>query len=101
MGYIREYCQECQKEHLKRTVCDEAARPVERVATRARVNLTAKQLREALEYANPDGADADEEETEIVIEWMPARTSVEGEHMAAGYYLWYAEYPEEGVIGPL
>lgn len=29
MGYIREYCQDCQKEHLKRTVCDEVARPVD------------------------------------------------------------------------
>lgn len=25
MGYVREYCQDCQKEHLKRTVCDDVS----------------------------------------------------------------------------
>lgn len=66
------------------------------------VTLTAAMLREALEYANPDYPDdKEQEETEVVIEWMPERTSVENEIMPAGYYLYYSDYPEEGVIGPL
>ena len=40
MGYIREYCQECQKEHMKRTVCDEVARPVDGLVMRAEIRNT-------------------------------------------------------------
>jgi len=66
------------------------------------VTLTAKQLREALEYANPDGPeDEDQQETEVVIEWMPNRTATDGTHMPKGYYRYYVDCPEEGVIGPL
>lgn len=65
-----------------------------------RITLNALQLREAAYWANPDLTE-DEDETEVCIEWMPKRTSTDGEEMEAGDYLYYAELPEEGVIGPL
>lgn len=72
------------------------------IMDRANITLTAKQLREALEYANPNGPEDEETEgTEVVIEWMPERISSDGDLMPAGLYLWYVDCPEEGVIGPL
>ena len=52
MGYTREYCQECQKEHLKRTVCDEVARPADTACYRSRLVA----LLEGLEVIKPDEA---------------------------------------------
>jgi len=74
---------------------------VERLRGRKTVTLTAGALREALELAAPDLSDPDQRASEVTIEWMPARRSTEGEHMPAGYYVYHAEYPEEGVMGPL
>lgn len=65
-----------------------------------RITLTAHQLREAAEFGSPDG-DPEQAETELTIQWMPERTSEDGEPLAAGFYAYYTEYPEEGVYGPL
>ena len=66
------------------------------------LTLTAKQLREALEFANPDGPDdVDQAETEVTITRRAAFTSTEGDDMPAGLYVHLTEYPEEGVYGPL
>jgi len=65
------------------------------------VLIMAKQLRNALELIILDDQDSGQEETEVVIEWMPSRTSDEGEHMPEGLYLWFVDCPEEGVSGPL
>ncbi len=64
------------------------------------ITLDALSLREAAYWANPDKSQ-DEDKTEVRIEWMPDKTSTDGESMAAGYYLYYVDCPEEGVIGPL
>ena len=64
--------------------------------------LNVKQLRDALDYANPDGPEAtDQLDTEISIDFFPERISVEGKPMPAGFYAWLTEYPDEGVYGPL
>ena len=66
------------------------------------LTLSAKQLREALEFANPDGAaDLDQVETEVTITQRAAFTSTEGDAMPAGLYVHLTEYPDEGVYGPL
>lgn len=74
------------------------------VATKPRYSITMSgtQLREALEFVNPDGpSDVDQAETEVTITEREAFTSSEGEAMPAGLYVHLAEYPEEGVYGPL
>lgn len=66
------------------------------------ITLTAKQLREALEFANPDGAeDAEQAETEVTITRRAAFKTTDGDDMPAGLYVHLTEYPEEGVYGPL
>ena len=66
------------------------------------ITLTPKQLRCALEFMNPDGPEAtDQQDSDYTIEWMPERTAADGEPMAAGYYVYATEYPGEGVYGPL
>ena len=64
------------------------------------ITITAKALREALEFCNPDGAeDADQMETEVTI-WMRETNDVsdEGEPLPRGLYCHLTEYPEEGCI---
>ena len=71
------------------------------------ITLNAKQMREVLTFVNPSGSDVNDEtvafelETPVTIEYMPERTSNEGENMPAGLYAYLTEYPEEGVHGPL
>lgn len=66
------------------------------------ITMTGKQLREALEFVNPDGADdVDQAESEVTITKREAFTSSEGEAMPAGLNVHLAEYPEEGALGPL
>lgn len=64
--------------------------------------LTARQLREALEFCNQDGPDdADQMDTEITLTEREAFVSSDGEQMPAGLYCHLTEYPEEGCYGPL
>lgn len=65
--------------------------------------LTAAQLRDALEFVNPDGPDnADQMETEVSFFFRENdETSNEGEPLPRGWYCYLAEYPEEGCYGPL
>jgi hypothetical protein len=66
------------------------------------LTLTAKQLREALVFVNPDGVDdANQAETEVTITRRMAFTSTDGDDMPAGLYVHLTEYPDEGVFGPL
>lgn len=66
------------------------------------LTMNAKQLREALEFANPDGpGDAEQAETEVTVTQRAAFTSSDGDDMPAGLYVHLTEYPEEGVYGPL
>lgn len=77
-----------------------AIRDREETARRDGITLNAKQLREAVYWANPDN-DPEQDETEVRIEWMPERTSADGERMAPGDYLYFIDCPEEGVLGPI
>ena len=56
------------------------------------VTLTCAQLREAFMFGALDKDDQEQLETEMTIQW-----SDEG-HSGAGYYCYYADYPEEGAI---
>ena len=72
----------------------------EEAEQRSTVRITAKALREALEFCNPDGPeDVDQMETEITI-WMREKDEVatDGEPMPRGLYCHLSEYPEEGCI---
>lgn len=64
------------------------------------ITITAKELREALEFVNPDGPeDADQMETEVTI-WFreKAEVSTDGDPLPRGLYCHLSEYPEEGCI---
>ena len=64
------------------------------------ITITAKQLREALEFCNPDGPEDDDQmETEVTI-WFREKDEVatDGEPMPRGLYCHLSEYPEEGCI---
>lgn len=61
------------------------------------ITLTAPQLRQALDFVNPDKGDADQQEDRLTIAWAKESTS-EGETRPAGLYAWFTEYPEEGAI---
>lgn len=65
--------------------------------------LSAAQLRDALEFVNPDGPDdADQLETELSFFYRPkAETSTDGDPLPSGWYCYITEYPEEGCYGPL
>jgi hypothetical protein len=66
------------------------------------ITLTAKQLREVLEFINPDGeADAAQLETSVTIEYAENIKYENGDNRPSGTYAWLTEYPEEGAIGPL
>ncbi len=63
------------------------------------ITLNGYQLKEALEFAWPDGdKDMDQGETELTIQHMPERVAVDGELMVAGMYAYYSEMPEEGCM---
>ena len=55
------------------------------------VTLTGEQLRMAYYFLCPD-RDAEQESQELVIQWF------EKAHSGAGYYAYYAEYPDEGAM---
>jgi hypothetical protein len=70
------------------------------------ITLTARALRDVLEFVNPDGpASADQLSIEVTIVHLEAdKTPVDEttkQHLSAGYYAWLAEHPEEGSYGPL
>lgn len=63
------------------------------------LTINAAQLKQAFELAAPDWeTDEDQRDTEVELQWLPERVSIESEPMEAGLYLWYTDYPEEGVI---
>lgn len=63
------------------------------------LTLTAHQLRNALQLANPDGALApDQLATQICLQHKLQVTDTDGEFAPAGLYCWLDEYPEEGSI---
>lgn len=63
------------------------------------ITLTGKQLRNALEFVNPDGvSDLDQLECEVTIRHFPDAIDGDGEAMPSGIYAYLAEYPEEGRV---
>lgn len=66
------------------------------------VTVSGKGLLELVEFACPDHeTDRDQQETEIVLLNREAFTSTDGEKMPRGVYAYLAEYPEEGLYGPI
>lgn len=60
--------------------------------------MNAHQLRNALDFVNPDGAnDTDQLESELTIQWRKEAV-FEGENYPAGLYANFTDYPEEGSI---
>jgi len=64
------------------------------------VTLSAKALREALEFVNPDGPqDADQVEAEVTIFFRDEDgVDTEGDPLPRGLYCYLSEHPEEGCI---
>lgn len=66
------------------------------------ITLTAGQLREILDFANPDGeSDHEQLKTSVTIGFKDDLVDENGDMAPAGIYAWITEYPEEGAIGPL
>lgn len=66
------------------------------------MTLSAKQLRDALKFCNPDEGGSDQMETEVTFFFREENEiSNEGDPMPRGVYCYLSEYPEEGCYGPL
>jgi len=65
--------------------------------------LTAAQLRDALEFCNPDGPeDTEQMETEVTFFYREQdEISTDGDPLPRGWYCYLTEYPDEGAYGPL
>jgi hypothetical protein len=65
--------------------------------------MNVKQLRDALDYINPDGTENEEQQEEELTFLIKKDNfiSEEGEKMNKGIYCFLTEYPEEGIYGPL
>lgn len=68
-----------------------------------RLVLNGHQLKDLLEFINPDGEDNLEQlDTEVAIMYRESfQEQDEGHVMPAGHYAYLVEYPEEGLYGPL
>ncbi|GKQ96004.1 ASCH/PUA domain-containing protein [Aeromonas hydrophila] len=66
------------------------------------ITINGKGLLELVDFTCPDHeTDLEQQETEIVLLNRGAFTSTDGEEMPAGVYAYLAEYPEEGLHGPI
>lgn len=66
------------------------------------VTISGKGLLELVDFACPDHeTDIEQHETEIVLLNREAFTSTDGDEMPRGVYAYLAEYPEEGLYGPV
>ena len=66
------------------------------------VTISGKGLLELVDFACPDHeTDIEQQETEIVLLNREAFTSTDGDEMPRGVYAYLAEYPEEGLYGPV
>lgn len=67
-------------------------------AGRGSVTLTARQIRNAAQWAVPDGSDDDALDSEWVIGYADPGPSDTREELLRGWVMWMAEYPEEGSL---
>lgn len=67
------------------------------------ITMNAKQLRDALDYINPDGIENEEQQEEELTFLVKEAdfVSEDGEKMKIGVYCFLTEYPDEGIYGPL
>lgn len=64
------------------------------------LHLNVAELKDALAFT--EGDPADNAETDICLSRRTkAAKGIDGEDMQPGLYVWFADYPEEGCIGPL
>src|ERR1700686_2768651 len=71
------------------------------MTTKEAFTLTARQLRNALDFVAPDfDKEEDQRDTEVTIGWAEDGVTKddEGNGDPAGYRCWLADYPEEGCI---
>ncbi|MFQ2555938.1 ASCH/PUA domain-containing protein [Aeromonas caviae] len=66
------------------------------------ITLSAADLVELADFCSPDrDTDPEQLETEIVLFYRRAFKSTDGDDMPAGVYVHLADYPEEGLFGPV
>lgn len=66
------------------------------------ITLSAADLVDLADFCSPDrDTDPEQLETEIVLFYRRAFKSTDGDDMPAGVYVHLADYPEEGVFGPV
>lgn len=66
------------------------------------ITLSAADLVELADFCSPDrDTDPEQLETEIVLFYRRASKSTDGDDMPAGVYVHLADYPEEGLFGPV
>lgn len=73
---------------------------------RKMLTMTAAQIREALEFVNPDGIESEEgkeqQEAELTFFYRDIDgVATDGDPLPRGIYCYLSEYPEEGCYGPL
>lgn len=64
------------------------------------VTLSGNALKEMLSLIAPDGSE-DQLEAEIILVEKDAFISTDNESMPAGLYVCLADYPDEGLYGPI
>jgi len=62
-----------------------------------KIHITARQLKEALEFAAPDGAD-EQLDTELVLGTVVSVKADDGSTEVHALAIWLADYPDEGVL---
>lgn len=76
--------------------------PAPVIGEKRTVTISGKGLLELVDFICPDHeTDIEQQETEIVLLNREAFTSTDGEEMPSGVYAYLAEYPEEGLYGPI
>lgn len=79
-----------------------ATTPEQAKSEKRTVTISGKGLLELVDFTCPDHeTDLEQQETEIVLLNREAFISTDGEKMPSGVYAYLAEYPEEGLYGPV
>lgn len=90
----------CEVPYVRADLVGQVPAPVS--GEKRTITINGKGLLELVDFTCPDHeTDLEQQETEIVLLNRGAFTSTDGEEMPAGVYAYLAEYPEEGLHGPI
>ena len=64
------------------------------------ITVPARVLIDAADHAAPDRS-SDQLDDLVTLQLLPEHIARDGTHMPAGWYLHFAEAPDDGVLGPL